>query len=1136
MCKSNITNVKKVTKKHKLVQNNHNKSLINSKVVNSNTLSTKSLKSGNVWKFKIKKSSPVRFKNLPQNLLFILDNNSEALFLVDTGCEISILPKNLTNGINHYFRPQSKTIQGISNTPIHPIGSVDVVLKIGNLENIEHNFWVTQENRDYGIIGLDFLTTYQLSISIKNLKLYQHMTNRVVKLYTANKLPKSVVVTSHNLEVINNEFFSHFEEKCKNVLNEFPELTKTPDYTLPVKHGHSLEIIVENFSPNIVKARRCNGIRRRMVEENFDDLINRGAMSRGTADMCASPITIVPKKDNSIRVCVDYTVLNAHTRPMSYPLPRIDELAEIIPEGTKYFSCLDLKEAYHSLPIKPSSRKYAAIIAHHGVFIPHRTSFGLKNAPMAFQQMMQSVLANCFEYTFVYLDDILIFSKSEKDHLNHLREVFQTLYNNGLYLNMKKCVFAQHKLEFLGHSVGIDGVDVLEKKIEAIKNLPKPTNRKELKRFLGLCNYYNRHIPKLAEITAPLNEISGGPKSTNRRPLHLNEIQIKSYTDTLDILSKAATLAFEDHEKPLIVYSDASDSHVGAVLEQEGKNGEKRPLAFFSKKLPVLKTVRSTFFKELRALYLCLKHFQNRIIGRELFVRTDSLSVAKAINNPMGNQSPMEQRYIAAIKEYNPIVTHISGDENKVADALSRPPLVTAMYVKVPREDSDYIYTSEEDNEDSLSDYQSSESEEEIITPESLNKKEIANLQRNEPDLIQAAYEHKKDVRFIKPENLAVIVEDEQKRIILPFALRLSAYELAHGYLHLGKEKSVLATAKDYWWPTLRKDVEYYVQTCSTCQATRTTRHNRPKLGFYPKNIERFQFVHLDLVGPIEKHSGSFNYILTMRDRSTGFLATAPIVDKKAETVRDAFIQNWCGHYGIPQVIMTDNGREFSNMILTRTFEQLGIDHKFAPPYSPQTNGFVERVHNPINVALRALSDKSNWPLHLPLITISINNSFMEGSPFTPTQYAFGTCVNISGRVMLNEVSDNEPENDVFETKIFLNTMSKVSKVHKKYEERKVYYEPGLFKSEQVWLKRKCRKKLSSLYQGPYPVHSFSEHSAIIDKNSKLLKVSIRNIKAYFPREDLNEKGEKLGKNKTYNLRERRDKFNYAESSSDDET
>ena len=123
------------------------------------------------------------------------------------------------------------------------------------------------------------MKTYKLSISLENFKLNQHRTSCVVKLYTANKLPKSVVVTLHNLKVTNNEFILHFEKKCKNLFAKFPELTETPDYTRPVKHG-PLEIIVENFSPKLVKARRCNGLRRKKVEENFNDLINRGAMSR----------------------------------------------------------------------------------------------------------------------------------------------------------------------------------------------------------------------------------------------------------------------------------------------------------------------------------------------------------------------------------------------------------------------------------------------------------------------------------------------------------------------------------------------------------------------------------------------------------------------------------------------------------------------------------------------------------------------------------------------------------------------------------------------------------------------------------------------------------------------------------------
>ena len=1103
---------------------------------NSNQTEKQEPQAPTCWVVEIKNISQSCLKNLPQNLLFALEKNSKILFLIDSGCEISILPKILSNGIDQYFKPQSRTIQGIGNSTIHPIGSVEINLKIGDMNPMKHTFWVTEESRDYGIIGIDILRANKLILLPHTAELFQQKNNRIAKLYTAGELNKSTTTTLNKIGIVNNQGNFYTKNKFENLLDEFPELTETPNYNRPVKHGHSLKINVENLIPRMIKARKCNGIRRRMVEENFEDLINRGAMRRGTAVTIVSPITIVPKKDGNIRVCIDYTTLNAHTRPISYPLPRIDELPEFIPEGTKIFSCLDLKEAYYSLPIDPNSRNYAAIIAHHGVFIPHRTTFGLKNAPMRFQQMMDNILIHCTGFVYVYLDDILIYSETESDHLRHLRTVLQTLFNNGLYLNKKKCVFAKSKLEFLGHSIGVNGVDVLNSKIEAIKQLPMPTNRKELKRFIGMTNYYYKHLPRLAETTAPLNEISGGPKRSNKTRITLNEVQIKAYQDTLAILANAATLAFENHAIPLILYSDASDTHVGSVLEQEGEDGVRRPLAYFSKKLPPLKRVRSTFYKELRALYLSLKHFQSRIIGRELIVRTDSQSVEKAINKPIGDQSPMEQRYIAAIKEYNPTVKHIAGANNLVADTLSRPPQVTTMHVGIRLEESDHNYIPDTDSTESVSDSDSTDSEEELITAEYLNRTEIARLQKEEPELISIAIRLKKEVDYLQPEKLAVIKEGNDKRIILPTPLRLTAFEVAHGYLHLGKERSILNTAKEFWWPTLSKDVEYWVKTCVDCQATKVFRHNRPKIGLYPNNSDRFQFVHVDLMGPMSVVSENKKYILTVKDRGTGYLVTAPITDKKAETVRNAFIQSWCGPFGVPQVVVTDNGREFANALLASAFKQLGVDHRYVPPYTPQSNGYIERQHRSINIALRTLVDKTKWSLHLPLITASINNSLVEGNPFTPSQLALGTCTNVSGRVMFNQVSENKTYNDVDETNLFLHTMSRINRKHKRYAENSVYYEPGLFQCKKVWLKRKNKSHLSSQYQGPYTVHAFSEHSMIIEKNARLVKVSIRNVKCYFPREDLNAEGEKVGINKNYNLRERRNELNYAESSSEEDS
>ena len=509
------------------------------------------------WSFAISNTSSINPKTLPQSLLFAKDNVTNVLFLIDSGCEVSILPKNLTNGINHYFKPFSRTIKGIGDNEIHPIGSACVDLKLGNLETIKHNFWVTQEHRSYGILGMDILMSNKLIICPFTLELTHQSSKQTTKLFRAADLPTSVVVSINTGEVRDSNKISTLETKCEALLLNYPELTKTPDYTAPRKHNHFLEIIVDNYKPRMIKARRCKLTCQQKVDKNYSDLIARGAVVKGDANMCASPITVVPKKDGDLRICVDYTVLNAHTRPYSYPLPRIDTLSERIPGGTCFFSTLDLKEAYYSLPLHPNSRKYAAIITNSGVFVPKVTSFGLRNAPTRFQQFMDSILSSCRAFTFVYLDDILVFSDSADSHISHLNQVLKTLSTNGLFLNRAKCSFAKTKVDFLGHTLGVDGVDVMESKVEAIKKLPLPNTRKELKRVIGMINYYHRFIPNLAEVMAPLNEISGGSKASNRAIIKLTDGQIKAYHDTIALLVEAATISYEDHTKPRILFTDA---------------------------------------------------------------------------------------------------------------------------------------------------------------------------------------------------------------------------------------------------------------------------------------------------------------------------------------------------------------------------------------------------------------------------------------------------------------------------------------------------------------------------------------------------------------------------------------------------
>ena len=347
------------------------------------------------------------------------------------------------------------------------------------------------------------------------------------------------------------------------------------------------------------------------------------------------------------------------------------------------------------------------------------------------------------------------------------------------------------------------------------------------------------------------------------------------------------------------------------------------------------------------------------------------------------------QRYLQRIKEYNPEIIHIKGVENVVADALSRPPQAAAMYVcgsGCYETDPDYeeiLDSEEEDSEDELA-----EVEEEIIDQGKIDRNSVALLQRQEQDLIETARQMKKEVKFNDLDNVAEIVEVGNHRIILPESLRLPAFNAAHRTLHLGVEKTIDAVAKDFWWPTLKTDVTFWTKSCIDCQAIKVIRHNRPKIGFFPEKTQRLNFVHIDLIGPMDVVSNNCRYVLTIKDRGTGFLVAAPIPDKKAMTVRDAFVQSWCSYFGTPRVVVSDNGKEFSNHLLTDTFTQLGVDHRFVPPYSPQANGFIERQHKTINQALRAVEIKNQ----LGTATTAYNCKYKQYCHRRFSIYSFPIC------------------------------------------------------------------------------------------------------------------------------------------------
>ena len=233
----------------------------------------------------------------------------------------------------------------------------------------------------------------------------------------------------------------------------------------------------------------------------------------------ASGLVLVRKKDGSLRVCVDYRRINKDTIPDCFPMPRIDDLIDLVGRCKgKVFTTLDLMKGYHQIRMHSESKEKTAFACHVGHFQYRRMPFGLTNTPATFQRLMSQLFSGkAWEFVFVYLDDLLIVSKSVDEHLEHLRKVLDRLMKVGLKLKPTKCVFARERVDYLGHTLSAEGVQPNSAKVEAVRNFPRPQSSKEVKSFLGLVNFYGRHLPNFAVVARPLTALTGKTRSQRRQ-------------------------------------------------------------------------------------------------------------------------------------------------------------------------------------------------------------------------------------------------------------------------------------------------------------------------------------------------------------------------------------------------------------------------------------------------------------------------------------------------------------------------------------------------------------------------------------------------------------------------------------------
>ncbi|GBG87996.1 hypothetical protein CBR_g46367 [Chara braunii] len=528
------------------------------------------------------------------------------------------------------------------------------------------------------------------------------------------------------------------------------------------------------------------------LRRQIDDMIDRGWIRPSESEFGA-PVLFVPKKGGKLRMCIDYRGLNRITRKNAYPLPRIDDLLDAA-GGCKVFSKIDLKSDYHQIEVDPSDQHKTAFKTRDGLYEFIIMPFGLTNAPATFQCLMDKVLRHQLnKFVVVYLDDILIFSKSMDEHIKHLEEVLQVLKEAQLHLNLEKSEFGRDSVIYLGHRLSANGLEPEATKVEVIRNWPQPANVRELRSFLGLASYYRKFVPRFSVIAHPLSRLT----SKNVAYVWCEKCET-AFEALKEALVSHHVLRIADPNLMFVVTTDASQFGIGAVLQQDDGDG-LRPLEYYSKRMPSHKVATSTYMRELYALREALTHWKHYLLGRHFKVYSDHQTLQWI--KTQTDLSPTLTRWLHDIDDFNFELKHKKGCYNRVADALSYHP--------------EYLTC--------------------LVGSYDLRRKlkeDLIEHTAKDPDLSPILEQLKADPNsqpdFHECEGLVFRRYGKFDRLCVPnhAPLRTHFLDLAHGRSgHFGFEKTYGSLLRQFDWPGMKGFAQNFIAECQVCQRVKFHRH-----------------------------------------------------------------------------------------------------------------------------------------------------------------------------------------------------------------------------------------------------------------------------------------------------------------------
>ena len=732
-----------------------------------------------------------------------------------------------------------------------------------------------------------------------------------------------------------------------------------------------------------------------VLREYLDDMLKSGKI-RPSKSPAGAPILFVPKKEGrGLRLCVDYRGLNKVTILNRYPLPLMNELRDRV-RGSKVFTKLDLKAGYNLIRIKEGDEWKTAFRTRYGHFEYSVMPFGLANAPATFQNMMNDIFRDMIDMgVVIYLDDILIYSENEQDHVALVKRVLDRLQEHQLALAPDKCEWHRSKINFLGYIISEEGIEMDQEKIQTVLDWEAPGAVKEVQSFLGFANFYRRFIEGYSKLTRPLTDL------TKKSEKYIWSKECQTAFDSLKKrFTSAPILRHFDPELECILECDASDFAIGAILSQHVEE-RLHPVAFHSRKMNKHEINYEIHDKELLAITSAFKEWRRYLEGarHKIIVFTDHRGLEWfAANKPLNRR---QARWALELDGYDFQIIYRPGVKNTKPDALSRraehrPEKGGHEYQPV-----EHVLKPGQWNPGNYQDVVLSSIQFVGLRPvvklsKWLEEKIVANAA---DDLTwQEQYEKAMNDGALEGKFTANITYRDgmlyrKGKIWVPSdpSLRKQIMESEHDSRvagHMGMDKTSELIDRNFYWPGMAGDIEDFVRSCEDCQKNKAPHHKRHgtlhplELAYAP-----WDSISMDYITQLPKSNGC-STVWVIVDRFTKMAHFIPIPDgqKTAEGCAKLFLANVWKLHGLPSDIVSDRDPVFTSKFWAELMERLDVRLRKSTAFRPQTDGQTERVNQSLEQYLRQYCnyEQDNWSDLLPLAEYAYNNSATTATQMSP--------------------------------------------------------------------------------------------------------------------------------------------------------